>query len=263
MYLWGSIRSTVYLCSIHLLNGTQYALYCNNHMCAQYNCSAVENKACQYNENNTLNIQQLMAPCLEEKLTVRRCFMMIGCWGRGQYIDPDKCEVSWSPLTNHQWPGTCSRHTLLLPPTYILQKSKVPFSFPVKQRAYFILFNLTQLKASESSSGRKCLLYNQRERNCRVFRWVRGNFETLCNGAAKVLKGCESIFVCKTSESRTVEEEVSMLHPYRMESYLIPPVSIFHLYYYINSGETFKHQASVKLTLTKLFIISIQQKHIY
>ncbi|KAF3832719.1 hypothetical protein F7725_026384 [Dissostichus mawsoni] len=47
----------------------------------------------------------------------------------------------------------------------------------------------------------------------------------MCNGAAKVLKGCESIFVCKTSESRTVEEEVSMLHPYRMESYLIPPHS--------------------------------------
>lgn len=46
---------------------------------------------------------------------------------RGQYIDSDKCGVSWSPLTNHQWPGAFSRHPLLLPPTDILQKSKVPF----------------------------------------------------------------------------------------------------------------------------------------
>lgn len=48
---------------------------------------------------------------------------------RGQHIDADKCGVSWSPLTNHQWPGTFSRHTPLLPPTEnFTEVLKVPFS---------------------------------------------------------------------------------------------------------------------------------------
>nr|XP_061811221.1 LOW QUALITY PROTEIN: transcription factor PU.1-like [Nerophis lumbriciformis] len=53
---------------------------------------------------------------------------------------------------------------------------------------------------------------------------MRGNFETLCNGAAKVLKGCESFWSARCL-SPLVGEEAPMLHPYRMESYLITPSS--------------------------------------
>lgn len=35
-------------------------------------------------------------------LTVRKCFLIIGCLQGGQCVASDKCGVSWSPLTNHQ-----------------------------------------------------------------------------------------------------------------------------------------------------------------
>lgn len=123
--------------------------------------------------------------------------LMIGCKGRRQYIDPDKCEVSWSPLTNHQWPGTFSRHTLLLPPTH-LQKSKVPFSF-YSQTVGPSLFHFIWYSRSPPGVVQFIsVCYTIRERETFFgFRWVRGNFETLCNDAAKVLKGCESVLPAK------------------------------------------------------------------
>lgn len=69
------------------------------------------------------------------------------------------------------------------------------------------------------------------------FRWVRGNFETLCNGAAKVLKDCERVLQSKEPESRLVGE--LSLHVASIQNGGIPHLTCKYklnvTFFYVNS----------------------------
>lgn len=95
-------------------------------------------------------------------------------------------------LTSHQWPGTFSRCTLVLPPTRFTEVKSSFFILLSNSGPCLFQFIWYSWRPERISEGHTCLLYNKRGRDIFGFRWVRGNFETLCNGAAKVLKDCES-----------------------------------------------------------------------
>lgn len=102
-------------------------------------------------------------------------------------------KVAWSPLTNHQWPGTFSRHTLLLPPTEILQKSKVPF-FILQSNSgpCLFLFIWHSWRPPRVAQVKSVCYKNKREREREIFwfslserkfwnivQWCRKSFERL------------------------------------------------------------------------------------
>lgn len=101
----------------------------------------------------------------------------------------------WQIINSQELVGTlqCSH------PQNILQKLKVPFSFH-QQTAGFARFDFAcQSQRPLSPTGvRSYTIRDDRENFFLVvFCWVRGNLETLCNGAAKVLKACESVLPSK------------------------------------------------------------------
>lgn len=96
--------------------------------------------------------------------------MMIGYQGMGQHIDPDKCEVSWSPLTNHQMARNLLQ-THSIAPTHT-KFTEVKSSFFILQlNSGPCLFNFIwcSWKACLSSKCYKLVLYNKRGRHFLVF----------------------------------------------------------------------------------------------
>lgn len=224
------------------------SLYGNYHIFAQYNSTAVEHKWFKlnilkaqemYKVNQTffLHIQQLIAPWVYHLfLQGRNCqwgkaLMMIGCKGRGQYIHPDKCHgLPWQIINGLQEPLAdtlyCSH------PHKFLQKSKSSF-FILQSNGgpclfHFIWHSWRPPTVAQVTS----VFYTIRERHIFGFSLSERKFWNIVQWCRKSFERLWERFACKASESWSVGEEVSMLHPYRMESYLIPPVSIFYFLYF-------------------------------
>lgn len=203
-----------------------------------------------------------------------RCLLAVK--RRPRYGPWKKCQVSRSlyprrQIINGQEPS--SRHPLMLPPPAIFTEvRKVPFS-SYSWRAGLVYFSSVCRRLERAAHIQRHTKKRRTDRDifCSPL-WVffvewKGNLETLCNVASKVLKGLWERFFflffflpVKSASVGPLEERVSMLHPYRMESYLIPPVSILFCLF-----SSFSHFTSVEavqpFSISLVFVADFQQEN--
>ena len=102
---------------------------------------------------------------------------------KGHHKSWYKEKFTWVLMTNHACSETFSRHTLVLTPT----KVKVSFSLLLSKR----LQGCTYFRDRNTTIYICVYLRIEQERDIRGFLLGKGNFETLCNAATKVLKDCK------------------------------------------------------------------------
>lgn len=165
---------------------------------------------------------------------------MIGCQGRGQHIDPDKCEVSWSPLTNHQMARNLLQ-THSIAPTHT--------KFTEVKSSFFIL----------QSNGGPCLFhciwcswrpawvaqviswfYTIREGDNFWFSLTERKFWNIVQWCRKSFERLWEHFASIASESRSWRRGLHVASIQNGElSHSACKYNLFHFYYYcLNSRET-------------------------
>lgn len=152
--------------------------------------------------------------------------MVIGCWGRGQYRAWYKFHgLPWQiingqgPLADTLYCSHPHKFTEVKGSFFISQSNSGPCLF------HFISHSW---RPSRVVKVIKSMVYNKREREIFWFSLSERKFWNIVQWCHKCFERLWEHFASKVSETRSVGEEVSMLHPYRMESYLIPPVSMIY-----------------------------------
>lgn len=157
-----------------------------------------------------------------------------------------------------------------LPQPFLQKSEKFPFHLTVEERALFILALFAGgLRELLTSSGAQ-----KKDEQLEifffplwVFRWVKRKFGNIVQCCLKSFERLvRALFFSflflpvKSANVGPLEERVSMLHPYRMESYLIPSVSIlFCLFSYFSHFTS--AEAVQPFSISLVFIADFQQEN--